>query len=174
MDGAAFGRQPWARGHGAPAETVRAGAPPGSGPYAARTALAGDISEAAISRTVHHVPSRHRTGPAYWPHGLPGPFTFHALTELRYSAAESSLRRTAGRRPVPVPVVRAFTAYTYPRAFDARPQGPYESTARAALRAFRTEARTRLRAAPPDALLRVAEELDLPPTRHRHRNIEEL
>ncbi|MFJ9349549.1 hypothetical protein [Streptomyces sp. NPDC101237] len=84
-----------------------------------------------------------------------------------------SPRRAAGRRPVPVPVVRAFTAYTYPRALNARPQGSYESTARAALRAFRTAARKRLRATPPDALLSVAEELDHPPTRHRHRDLRE-
>ncbi|MGW4906678.1 hypothetical protein [Streptomyces sp. NPDC004270] len=127
-----------------------------------------------MSRTVHHVPSRHRTGPAYWSRGLPGPCTSHVLAELRYPGGKVSRRRGAGRRPVPTLVVRSFAAYTYPRALNARPAGPYESTARAALRTFRTVARKRLRAASPDVLLRVAEELDHPPTRHRHRDLWEF
>lgn len=126
-----------------------------------------------MSRTVHHVRSRHRAIPAFWSAGPPAPWTRHALTELRYSAAEMSRARREGRRPVPARVVRAFTAYTYPRAMNECFWNPYESAARAALRSFRTTARKSLRAVPPGTLLAAVEHLDLdhPPTRHRHRNL---
>lgn len=127
-----------------------------------------------MSRTVHHVPSRHRTGPAYWPLGLPGACTAHVVCELRYSQKELTRAEHAGRRPVPTVLVRSFAAYTYPRALNARPGGPYESTARAALQDFRTSACKHLRAAPPGTLLLAAEELDHPPARHRHRNLWEF
>ncbi|KOG32087.1 hypothetical protein [Streptomyces resistomycificus] len=123
-----------------------------------------------MSRTVHHVPSRHRDNPA-WSRELPGPRTGHALVELRYSRAESADAVRAGRRPLPTQVVRRFAAYTYPRALNEQFSSPYESRARAALQAFRTTARNHLRAAPEGALLAAAEELDHPPTRHRHRDL---
>lgn len=126
-----------------------------------------------MSRTVHHVPSRHRTVPAFWSAGLPAPWTAHALTELRYSGAESIRARREGRRAVPTRVVRTFTAYTHARAVNGCFWNTYESGARAALRTFRTAASQQLRAAPPGTLLAAAECLDLdhPPTRHRHRNL---
>ncbi|MFF4354147.1 hypothetical protein [Streptomyces sp. NPDC001530] len=124
-----------------------------------------------MSRTVHHVPIRHRATPAYWSSDLPGPVTAHALTELRYSGEELTSALREGRRPTPAPLVRAFAAYTYPRALNEHVRTPYEATARADLRTFRTTARKLLRAAPPSALLDAAEDLDHPPTRHRHRNL---
>ncbi|WP_329340373.1 hypothetical protein OG866_32910 [Streptomyces sp. NBC_00663] len=124
-----------------------------------------------MSRTVHHVPSRHRILPAFWPLGLPGPWTGNAVAELRYSHAEFSRARREGRRPVPILVVRSFTSYTYSRAMNERRNSPYERRARAALQAFRSAARTHLRAAPAGALSRWAETLDHPPTRHRHRDL---
>ena len=146
-----------------------------------------------MSRTVHHVPSRHRTLPAFWPIGRPGPWTGNEVAELRYAHAEFSRARREGRRPVPVIVVRSFTSYTYSRAMNERRYSPYERRARAALQVFRSAARTRLRAAPGGALSRWAEtqdldldldldqnvdvdlvadlDLDHPPTRHRHRDL---
>ncbi|GAB2956011.1 hypothetical protein [Streptomyces heilongjiangensis] len=126
-----------------------------------------------MSRTVHHVRSRHRKVPAYWAAGLPAPWTAHTLTGLRYSGGELSRARREGRRPRPTRVVRAFTSYRYARAVNEHFWDPYESQARAALRAFRTAARTHLRAAPPGGLLTAADLLDHPPTRHRHRNLGE-
>ena len=123
-----------------------------------------------MSRTAHHVPNRHRTGPARWPYGLPGPCTSHVLVELRYSRQELARAGRTGRRPAQAPERRSFAAYTYPRALNARPRGPYETTARAALQAFRTSARKRLRAARPGTLVEAAVDLDHPPTRHRHRH----
>ena len=124
-----------------------------------------------MSRTVHHVPARHRTHPARWAAGLPGPCTAHTLAELRYSHGESARAEREGRRPVPTFVVRTFAAHTYPRALNAVLWSPYESTARAALHTFRQTARKHLRAAPPGTLLAAAEDLDHPPTRHRHRDL---
>jgi hypothetical protein len=124
-----------------------------------------------MSRTVHHVRSRHRSVPAYWAAGLPAPRTAHTLTELRYSGAELSRARREGRRPRPTRVVRTFTSYRYARAVNQCFWNPYESQARAALRTFRSTARTHLRAAPPGDLVTAAETLDHPPTRHRHRNL---
>ncbi|WP_367323939.1 hypothetical protein [Streptomyces sp. HUAS ZL42] len=124
-----------------------------------------------MSRTAHHVPTRHRTHPAYWPLGTAGPCTGHVLTELRYAENDLTQAERDGRRPTPTLVVRSFAAYTYPRALNERLSSPYESTARAALRAFRTSARKHLRAARADTLLLAAEELDHPPTRHRHRDL---
>ncbi|WP_327716469.1 hypothetical protein OG381_14195 [Streptomyces sp. NBC_00490] len=124
-----------------------------------------------MSRTVHHVPSRHRTLPAPWPLGLPGPWTGHALTELRYPEAELARAEREGRRPVPRLARRSFTSYTYSRAVNERRYSPYERRARAALQVFRTSARRHLRAAPAGALPLWAEDLDHPPTRHRHRDL---
>ncbi|WP_128377784.1 hypothetical protein [Streptomyces cavernae] len=124
-----------------------------------------------MSRTVHHVPWRHRTLTAYWPQGLAGPWTAHSLVELRYSEAELRRAQRAGRRPAPALLTRTFASYTFPRAMNERFRDPYESRARAKLRAFRTAARKHLRAAPAGALRTAAEDLDHPPTRHRHRNI---
>ncbi|MEU9285322.1 hypothetical protein AB0D57_11490 [Streptomyces sp. NPDC048275] len=124
-----------------------------------------------MSRTVHHVPTRHRTVPAHWSSGLRGPCTDHTLTELRYAREELTNARCEGRRPIPIHLVRTFAAYTYPRALNAQFHTPYESRARADLRSFRTTVRKLLRAAPPEALLDTAETLDHPPTRHRHRNL---
>ncbi|MER7197432.1 hypothetical protein [Streptomyces sp. CB01635] len=75
-----------------------------------------------------------------------------------------------GRRPVPTLLVRSFAAYTYPRALGARVSAwrQPEAAARAGLRAFRTAAVKQLRAAGPGGLLVSAEDLDHPPTRHRH------
>ncbi|WP_327314325.1 hypothetical protein [Streptomyces sp. NBC_01235] len=124
-----------------------------------------------MSRTVHHVRPRHRVHPAHRPAESLGRDTGHRLVELRYSAEELTRARRERRRPVPVPLVRAFCARTFPRSLNARVDGPYESRARAALSVFRSTARNHLRAAPPGALLAAAEELDHPPTRHRHRNL---
>lgn len=124
-----------------------------------------------MSRTVHHTPNRHRTAPAYWPHGTAGPCTAHALAELRYSRAELSRARREGRRPRPERVVRAFAAYTYPRGLGERWTSPYEKSARAALQVFQVGALHHLRATSADALLAAAETLDHPPTRHRHRDL---
>ncbi|MDT9694586.1 hypothetical protein [Streptomyces sp. P17] len=124
-----------------------------------------------MSRTVHHVPTRHRTGPPYWPHGTTGPCTVHSLAELRYSRQELSRARREGRRPRPKAVLRSFAAYTYPRGLGQRWTSPYESMARAELRSFRTTALKHLRAAPAGTLGTVAEALDHPPTRHRHRDL---
>ncbi|WP_328870605.1 hypothetical protein OHT76_11125 [Streptomyces sp. NBC_00287] len=122
-----------------------------------------------MSRTVHHVPNRHRTGPPYWPHGTAGPCTAHFLAELRYSHEELSKAAREGRRPRPKPVTPSFAAYTYPRGLGNRWTSQYESMARAALRSFRTTALKHLRAAAP--LATAAETLDHPPTRHRHRDL---
>jgi len=124
-----------------------------------------------MSRTVHHVPSRHRTIPAYESTGPLAPYTAHALTELRYTKAELYRARREARRPVPTRAVRTFAAYAYPRTLGVHFWSPYESTARADLRTFRTAARKLLRAAPQGALLATAENLDHPPTRHRHRDL---
>ncbi|WP_435224064.1 hypothetical protein [Streptomyces sp. Tue6028] len=124
-----------------------------------------------MSRTVHHVPAGRRATPPYWTAGLPGPLTAHRLTELRLSGAESARARREGRRAVPARLVRSFAAYTYPRALDETFDTACESTARAELRAFRTAARKLLHAAPPGELLGAAQDLDHPPTRHRHRNL---
>ncbi|SEQ53965.1 hypothetical protein SAMN04487983_100620 [Streptomyces sp. yr375] len=125
-----------------------------------------------MSRTVHHIRPRHRVHPA---HGVPSERLLadsgHALGELRYSAEELTRARRERRRPLPVPLVRAFRAYTYPRSLNAHIDGPYESRARAALSVFRSTARNHLRAAPPGTLLTAAVDLDHPPTRHRHRNL---
>ncbi|MCF4137812.1 hypothetical protein L1856_15460 [Streptomyces sp. Tue 6430] len=125
-----------------------------------------------MSRTVHHIRLRHRNHhPAPGSPGWTGLRSGHRLVQLRVTFAESARARREGRRPRPVPVHRTFTAHTCPRSLNAGVDGPYESRARAALAVFRTTARNRLRAAPPGALLDVAEDLDHPPTRHRHRNI---
>lgn len=124
-----------------------------------------------MSRTVHHVPSSHRTLPAYWPLGLAGPWTGNASAELRYTREEFTRARREGRRPVPSLVVRSFTSYTYSRAMNERRNSPYERRARAALQAFRSPARAHLRAAPTGVLPLWAEDLDLPPARHRHRDL---
>ncbi|WP_406479037.1 hypothetical protein [Streptomyces sp. NBC_01615] len=124
-----------------------------------------------MSRTVHHVPTRHRSAPAYWSSGLPGCVTAHALSELRYSYNELTGALREGRRPAPTPVVRSFAAYVYPRALNEQFRTPYEAAARADLSTFRTTARKLLRAAPSGALLETAEDLDHPPTRHRHRDL---
>lgn len=124
-----------------------------------------------MSRTVHHVPSRHRALPASWPLGLPGPWTGHALDELRYPHEELSRAGREGRRPAPRLVVRSFTSYTYSRAMNECRNSPYERRARAALQTFRTSARRQLSAAPAGALLQWADDLDHPPTRHRHRDL---
>ncbi len=124
-----------------------------------------------MSRTAHHVPSRHRTLPAHWSLGLPGPWTGNAVTELRRPSAESTQARREGRRPVPQTVVRSFTSYTFSRAMNERPSSPYERRARAALQTFRTSALRHLRAAPTAALPLWAEDLDHPPVRHRHRDL---
>ncbi|MFJ3668536.1 hypothetical protein ACIPSE_19040 [Streptomyces sp. NPDC090106] len=125
-----------------------------------------------MARTAHHVPSRHRTLPAFWSLGLPGPWTGNAVPDLRRTHAESRRVRREGRRPVPRRVVRRFTSYTYARAVGDRSTSPYERRARAALQRFRASARLTLRAAASEeALLTCAEDLDLPPTRHRHRDL---
>ncbi|MFD4573771.1 hypothetical protein ACFWNK_35925 [Streptomyces sp. NPDC058417] len=125
-----------------------------------------------MSRTVHHVRPRHRNHhPAPWSTRWAGLRSGHRLTALRRTVRETARARREGRRPLPVPVDRAFVAHTYPRSLNAGVDGPYEVRARAALAVFRAGARNRLRAAPPGGLLALAEELDFPPTRHRHRNI---
>ncbi|MFF0000292.1 hypothetical protein [Streptomyces avermitilis] len=124
-----------------------------------------------MSRTVHHVPTRHRTHPAHWPTGTAGPCTAHTLTDHRYSRQELARAHRAGRRPVPTRADRSFAAYVFPRAVGAHFWSPYESAARADLRTFRTTACKLLRAAPPGTLLTAAEDLDHPPTRHRHRDL---
>ncbi|WP_062649588.1 hypothetical protein [Streptomyces maremycinicus] len=124
-----------------------------------------------MSRTVHHVRPRHRVRPDDRPSRRQGWSTGHRLGELRYSAGESARALRERRRPVPLPLVRVFRSHTFPRSLNAEIDGPYESRARAALSVFRSTARNRLRAAPPGALLAVAEDLDHPPTRHRHRNV---
>ncbi|MEV5487273.1 hypothetical protein AB0L47_04470 [Streptomyces bobili] len=125
-----------------------------------------------MSRTVHHIRPRHRNHhPAPWSTHWAGLRSGHRLVQLRFTSVESARAQREGRRPRPVPVRSAFTAYTYPRSLNAGVDGPYESRARAALAVFRTTARNRLRAAPPGALLDIAADLDHPPTRHRHGNI---
>jgi hypothetical protein len=124
-----------------------------------------------LSRTAHHVPSRHRTLPAFWPRGLSGPWTGNTVTELRYTREEFTRTRRQGRRPVPRLVARTFTSYTFSRAVNERVDSPYERRARAALQGFRTSARRHLRAAPAGELLSWAEEVDHAPTRHRHRDL---
>ncbi|GAA1509122.1 hypothetical protein GCM10009730_11630 [Streptomyces albidochromogenes] len=119
-----------------------------------------------MSRTAHHVPLKHRdtswwsTGPA-----PSAPWTAHALTDFRCSHAELGAAHRAGRRPVPRRVTRAFASHTFPRASGTPLTGrpAYESRARAALHRFTTRARHQLRTAP-----HTAEDLDHPPTRHRH------
>ncbi|MEV4231768.1 hypothetical protein AB0J81_32765 [Streptomyces bobili] len=125
-----------------------------------------------MSRTVHHIRPRHRNHhPAPWSTHWAGLRSGHRLVQLRFTREESARAPREGRRPRPVPVRSAFTAYTYPRSLNAGVDGPYESRARAALAVFRTTARNRLRAAPPGALLDIADDLDHPPTRHRHGNL---
>lgn len=124
-----------------------------------------------MSRTVHHVRPRYRRHPANVSYGRARLDTGHILTELRYSEQELARSRREGRRPVPTAVVRSFVAYTFPRSLNDDVSGPYESRARAALQVFRTTARARLRAAAPGDLLVTAEELDHPPTRHRHADL---
>lgn len=124
-----------------------------------------------MSRTVHHVRPRHRVRTDDRSSQRRGWSTGHRLGELRYSEREMARARRERRRPVPVPLVRAFRSSTFPRSLNARIDGPYESRARAALSVFRSAARNRLRAAPAGGLLSAAEELDHPPTRHRHQNV---
>ncbi|MER6563681.1 hypothetical protein ABT300_39375 [Streptomyces sp. NPDC001027] len=124
-----------------------------------------------MSRTVHHVPPRHRVEPLHLQDGGRRLVTGHCLVELRYRAADLTRARRERRRPTPVPLVREFRARTFPRSLNARIDGPYERRARAALAVFRSTSRNRLRAAPSGALLATAEDLDHPPTRHRHRNL---
>ncbi|MFD9395759.1 hypothetical protein ACFWBB_34970 [Streptomyces sp. NPDC060000] len=126
-----------------------------------------------MSRTVHHVRLRHRVHPDQR-HSQSLSLsrdTGHRITELRYSAEELARARRERRRPVPDPLVRVFRSYTFPRSLNEQIAGPYESRARAALSVFRSTARNRLRAAPPGALLAVADDLDHPPTRHRHQDV---
>ncbi|NUK06386.1 hypothetical protein [Streptomyces lunaelactis] len=119
-----------------------------------------------MSRTVHHIPLQHRAT-SWWSNYL-GPWTAHAVIELRYSHAESGESHRAGRRPMPRRIVRGFASYEYPRAVGVPVSGRAyrEATARAALREFCTSAVKDLCAA--DDLLETAEDLDHPPTRHRH------
>ncbi|MDX3803292.1 hypothetical protein [Streptomyces sp. AK04-3B] len=124
-----------------------------------------------MSRTVHHVPLRHRVEPLELFDQGRHLATGHFLVELRYRAADLTRARRERRRPAPVLLVRAFRAHTFPRSLNEQVDDPYERRARAALAVFRSTARNRLRAAPPGALLAAAEELDHPPTRHRHRNL---
>ncbi|MGW0915015.1 hypothetical protein ACWD1Z_25180 [Streptomyces sp. NPDC002784] len=124
-----------------------------------------------MSRTVHHVPGRQRTGPPYWPQGIAGPCTRHSLAELRYTRRELAQAAREGRRARPRPLLRSFAAYRYPRGLGERGVSPYESRARAGLRSFRVTAVKQLRAASAGTLERVAETLDHPPTRHRHRDL---
>lgn len=124
-----------------------------------------------MSRTTHHVPSKHRTLPAFCPRGRSGPWTGNTVAELRYTREEFTRARREGRRPVPSLAVRTFGSYTFWRAVNERRKTPYERRARAALQNFRTSARGHLRAAPAGELLSWAEELDHPPTRHRHRDV---
>lgn len=124
-----------------------------------------------MSRTVHHIPGRHRTGPPCWPHGTAGPCTAHFLGELRYAHEELSKAEREGRRPRPKRMMRSFAVYTYPRGLGERWTSPYESRARAELRSFRTTAVKHLRAASAGTPERAAETLDHPPTRHRHRDL---
>ncbi|WP_406403331.1 hypothetical protein OH805_28535 [Streptomyces sp. NBC_00879] len=119
-----------------------------------------------MSCTVHHVPLKHRA--TSWWSTCPGQWTAHAITELRYSHAELDASRRLGRRPMPRRVVRGFASYEYPRAIGVPVSGRAcpEAAARAALRDFCTSAVKHLRAA--NDLLETAEDLDHPPTRHRH------
>ncbi|WP_406001513.1 hypothetical protein [Streptomyces sp. NBC_00829] len=117
-----------------------------------------------MSRTVHHIPLKHRD--TSWWSPPTGPWTAHSLVELRYPSAELEESRRVGRRPVPRRVVRAFASYTYPRAHGRTPitgQDEREASARAALRLFCTRAHKELRASS-----LATEDLDFPPIRHRH------
>ncbi|MCM1974872.1 MULTISPECIES: hypothetical protein [unclassified Streptomyces] len=132
-----------------------------------------------MSRTAHHTPPRRRAVPPYWPNGTAGPCTAHWLTDLRYSRRELARAAREGRRPRPLWVRRGFAAYVYPRTLGVRGDSPYERRARAALRAFsraavkdlRAAGPGRLRAAGPGRLWEAAAAFDLPPTRHRHRDL---
>ncbi len=66
--------------------------------------------------------------------------------------------------------MRSFAAYRHPRGLGAWVTSGREpeAAARAALRTFRTAAVKDLRAAGADGLLTQAQDLDYPPTRHRH------
>ncbi|MBT2504497.1 hypothetical protein J7I98_01030 [Streptomyces sp. ISL-98] len=117
-----------------------------------------------MSRTTHHTPLKHRKT-SWWSRGSGGPWTAHTLTDLRYSYADLSKALRTGRRPTPSRRMRTFASYEYPRAAGTpiRGQREHESRARAALRLFATRARKELRTSPT-----TAEDLDHPPTRHRH------
>ncbi|MGW3242443.1 hypothetical protein [Streptomyces sp. NPDC001070] len=106
-----------------------------------------------MSRTVHHVPPAHHHG------GAPGAWTGHELVVLR-RAAGGRVRRLR------------FDAYAFPRGSGTPVtcSRNSEGQARAALRAFRMEAGKALRGAGVE-WTEAAAELDLPPTRHRHRAV---
>jgi hypothetical protein len=110
-----------------------------------------------MSRAVHHVPLGHHRG------GAPGAWTGHELVVLR-RAAGGRVRRLRLR----------FDAYAFPRGSGTPVtcSRNSEGQARAALQAFRVEARKALRGAGAGAeWAEAASELDLPPTRHRHRAV---
>ncbi|MBT2397741.1 hypothetical protein [Streptomyces sp. ISL-100] len=119
-----------------------------------------------MSRTAHHTPLKHRDT-SWWSTGSAPctSWTAHAVTDLRYSNAELRAAHRAGRRPTPDRLTHTLTAYTFPRASGTPITGrsEHETQARAALHRFTTRARKQLRASST-----TAEDLDHPPTRHRH------
>jgi len=76
------------------------------------TGSAGGWRRSAMSRTVHHVPERHRyravDGDGYW--------SRHQISDLRYSQLVLLEAERRGRRPCPGESVRIRRFYKWPRA----------------------------------------------------------
>lgn len=134
-----------------------------------------------MSRTVHHVPYKQRTGTkrdeqeervyrfAWWRNTWPD--TANEIpSALRYSAADLAEAEAGGRRPRPSRVTRRLRAGTYPRASNLRVIGALanrqERALRAADRTVDRWARQVLRGA--EAPVEAAWDVDFPDPRHRH------
>ncbi len=78
-----------------------------------------------MSRTVHHVPCRHRR--SCWFDAASRSFwSAHRITDLRYSGLATAKGSRLGRRPIPVLSEHAFVAYQYPRSTNSRAWSAYQ------------------------------------------------
>jgi hypothetical protein len=122
-----------------------------------------------MSRTIHHVPYKHRSGLVEdlgrerW---FTWPRTAHLIRALRYSAAVERAAEQGGFRVRPVPVTRRLEAYDYRRTYGDRSIAIDATTRERALRAATRVAARRavqLLRVTPDAAL----DVDFPDPRHR-------
>ncbi|MGW1882622.1 hypothetical protein [Streptomyces sp. NPDC001970] len=119
-----------------------------------------------MSRTAHHIPSRHDDlGRTWEERHRARAIRALALSSLRYDRREETLAGAEGRRARPQLVRTGFAIYTYDRAHRSA------RTGFAANRAERSARRSvRLRCAEIRRTHRAggATDLDVPQTRHRH------